>query len=74
MRKGKLPQYIVNAIRRRAAAAEKYFIADYQISEYCKSHGINSEYVNGHVETIVNFDPNIFIRDLEEILERKSNA
>lgn len=72
MRKNKLPQYIINAIRRRAAAAEKFFIADIQVSEYCKSHGIDTEYINGHVETVTRFDPDFFIRDLETCIEKKA--
>lgn len=50
MRKNKLPQYIIGAVRRRAAAAEKFFLADCRISEYCKSHGIDSEFINGNVK------------------------
>ena len=38
----KLPQTIISAIRRRAAAAAKWQIADAQISAYCKKHGIKT--------------------------------
>lgn len=72
MRKGKLPQYIVSAIRRRAAAAEKYNRADSQVSEYCKTHGIDTVYIDGNVETLMNPNPDVFIRDLEECLQRKA--
>jgi hypothetical protein len=48
----RVPSYIINAIRRRAAAAERFSIADAQISEYCKRRGIDTEYICGHVETV----------------------
>lgn len=72
MRKSKIPQPIINAIRRRAAAAEKYFIADNQITEYCVLHGIDTEYINGNVETVTRFDPEFFIRDLEACIDKKA--
>lgn len=70
----RIPNYIKAAIRRRAAAAEKYFIADLQISEYCKARGLDTEFIDGNVETITRFDAEFFIRDLEETLERKKSA
>ena len=62
----KLPQTIISAIRRRAAAAAKWQIADAQISAYCKKHGIKTEYVNMHVHTVRETDPEFFIRDSEQ--------
>lgn len=73
MSRNKLPQHIVGAIRRRAAAAEKFFLADSQVSEYCKSHGINTDYINGNVETVTNFNADFFIRDIEERLAKKAH-
>lgn len=70
----KIPAYIKAAIRRRAAAAEKYFIADMQVSEYCKARGLDTEFVNGNVETVTRFDAEFFIRDIEESLERAKSA
>lgn len=73
MRKEKLPQYIVNAIRRRAAAAEKWNRSDDQITAYCERLGLDSEFVNKNVEALFRyFDPDFFIRDLEECVERKA--
>ncbi len=72
MRKNVIPQHIINAVRRRAAAAEKYFLADLQVSEFCKTQGIDTEFINGNVETITRFDPNFFIRDLKECLQKKT--
>ena len=62
----KLPQTIISAIRRRAAAAARWQIADAQISAYCKKHGIKTEYVNMHVHTVRETDPEFFIRDIEQ--------
>ena len=69
----KLPQYIVNAVRRRAAAAEQWRRADDRITAYCERLGLDTEFINGHVETLCRyFDPDYFIRDLEAALERKT--
>lgn len=65
----KLPQYIINAIRRRAAAAEKWHRADEQITAFCSRLGIDTEFIDGHVETLVCTDPDVFIRDIEEHLK-----
>ncbi len=72
MSKNALPQHIINAVRRRAAAAEKFFLADLQVSEYCKSHGIDTEFIDGNIETVTRFDPEFFICDLKECLQRKT--
>ena len=69
---GRLPHHIVNAVRRRAAAAEKYFLADKQIADYCEKHGIDTEFIHGNAETVTRFDPEFFIRDLEECLAKKA--
>ena len=69
----RVPSYIINAIRRRAAAAERFSIADAQISEYCKRRGIDTEYICGHVETVINHDAEFFIRDIQESFERCKN-
>lgn len=72
MSKNGLPQYIVNAICRRAAAAEQWNRADEQITAYCERLGLDTEFINKHVETLFRyFEPEFFIRDLEEALERK---
>ncbi len=70
----KIPQHILNAVRRRARAAEQYWLADGQVSEYCRTHGIEPEYINGNVETVCRYDPEFFIRDLEECLKKKIDA
>lgn len=73
MKTNKLPQYIVNAIRRRAAAAEKWNRADEIITEYCKRLGLDTEFANRNVETLFRyFDPDFFVHDLEECLQRKT--
>lgn len=73
MRKNALPQYIVNAIRRRAAAAEQWNYADDRITEFCEKLGLDTEFVNRNVESLFRyFDPDFFIRDLEECLQRKA--
>lgn len=73
MSKNKLPQHIIGAIRRRAAAAEKFHLADDQISAYCERLGLDTKFINRHVDTLFRYhDPEFFIRDLEECLERKS--
>lgn len=73
MKTNKLPQYIVNAIRRRAAAAEQWNRADSQITAYCERLGLDTEFVNKNVESLIRyFDPEFFIRDLEERLQRKA--
>ena len=69
----RVPSYIINAIRRRAAAAERFSMADAQISEYCKRRGIDTEYICGHVETVINHDAEFFIRDIQESFERCKN-
>ncbi len=74
MRKNKLPQYIISAIRRRAAAAEKWARADEQITAYCERLGIETEYVNKNVETLLRYNnPEFFIRDLEACIEKKAH-
>lgn len=70
----KVPAYIKDAVRRRAAAAEKYAAADMQISEYCKAHRLDVEFVNGHAKTLTDFDADFFICDLEESFERMKSA
>lgn len=73
MKTNKLPQYIVNAIRRRAAAAEQWNAADDRITAYCKRLGLDTEFVNRNVETLFRyFDPDFFVHDLEECLQRKT--
>lgn len=73
MRKNELPQQIVNAIRRRAAAAEKWNRADEIITAYCKRLGLDTEFVNRNVESLFRyFDPDFFVHDLEECLQRKT--
>ena len=62
----RIPQTIISAIRRRAAAAAKWQIADAQITAYCKKHGIKTEYVNMHVHTVRETDPDFFIHDIEQ--------
>ncbi len=67
----KLPQHIVNAIRRRSSAAEQWHIADMQITAFCERLGLDTEYINRHVDTLFKYsDPEFFIRDLEAALEK----
>ena len=69
MRTNKLPQYIVNAVRRRARAAEQWSRADDR-SEYCDRLGIETEFIHKHVDTLFRYyDPDFFIRDLETALD-----
>lgn len=69
---GKVPQYIKNAVRRRARAAEEWNLADDRISAYCERLGLDTAFVNKNVETLFRyFDPEFFIRDLEAALEKK---
>ncbi len=73
MRTNKIPQYIVNAIRRRAAAAEQWNRTDSQITAYCERLGLDTEFVNKNVEALFRyFDPEFFIREIEECLQRKA--
>lgn len=73
MSKSKLPQYIVNAIRRRAHAAEQWNRTDDQITAYCERLGLDTEFVNKNVESLFrHFDPEFFIRDLEECIKKKA--
>lgn len=73
MSRNKLPQHIIGAIRRRAAAYEKYFLANRQIHEYCEANGINMTSINGHVEVIAYVEPNSLIHEIEERLAKKSH-
>ncbi len=69
----KLPQHIKNAIRRRAAAAEQWNLADDRITAYCQKLGLNTEFANRNVESLFRyFDPDFFVHDLEECLQRKT--
>ncbi len=69
----KLPQHIKNAIRRRAAAAEQWSLADDRITAYCEKLGLDTEFVHRNVESLFRyFDPDFFIRDLEECLKQKA--
>ena len=52
MRKNALPQYIVNAIRRRAAAAEQWNYADDRFTYFCEKLGLVHEIVNRNVESL----------------------
>lgn len=71
--KNRLPQYVVNDIRRRARAAEQWNLADDRITAYCERLGLDTEFVNKNVETLFRyFDPDFFIRDLEAALEKKN--
>lgn len=71
--KSKLPQYIVSAIRKRAAAAEQWNLADDRISAYCERLGLDTEFIHRHVETLFRYyDPEFFIKDLEACLEKKA--
>lgn len=72
MRENKLPQYIINAVRRRARAAAEWKLADERISAYCKQRGLDSEYVNYNVHAVVETNPDFFIRDLEECITKKA--
>ena len=70
MRKNKIPEHIIGAIRRRAAAAEKWNRADEQITAYCERLGIKTEYINKNIETLFRYsNPEFFIHDLEKCLE-----
>lgn len=73
MSKNKLPQHIVNAVRRRARAAEQWNRADDQITAYCERLGLDTEFLHRNVESLFRyFDPEFFIRDLEMCLEKKA--
>ena len=73
MRSNKIPQYIVNAIRRRAAAAEQWNAADERITSYCERLGLDTKFAHRNVESLFGyFDPEFFIRDIEESLQRKA--
>lgn len=73
MRNNKLPQHIVNAIRRRARAAEQWNRADDQITAYCERLGLDTEFVNRNVESLFRyFDTEFFIHDLEECIRKKA--
>lgn len=64
-----IPQYIRDAIKRRTESAYKYFTYDRIISEWCEKNNVDTEFINGHVETISNFNSNFFIQDIEECLK-----
>ena len=64
-----IPQYIRDAIKRRTESAYKYFTYDRIISEWCEKNNVDTEFINGHVETISNFNSNFFIQDLKESLK-----
>ncbi len=69
-----IPQYIRDAVRRRTESAYRYFTYDRIISEWCERNHVDTEFINGHVETISNFNSEFFIQDLEECLKKsKSN-
>ena len=65
-----IPQYIRDAIKRRTESAYKYFTYDRIISEWCEKNNVDTEFINGHVETISNFNSNFFIQDIEEFLKK----
>lgn len=74
MNVNKLPQHIVSAIRRRARAAEQWNRADDQITAYCERLGLDTEFVHRNVESLFRyFDPEFFIRELEECLAQKNH-
>lgn len=72
MRKGKLPQYIVNAIRRRARVSMQWHVANEQIRDYCKQHGIEQNDNNDGICLYGFSDPDFFICNLEECLQQKA--
>ena len=74
MSNNKLPQYVVNAIRRRARAAEQLRLADERITEYCKRLGLDTEHANGNIEIAVKTDPDPFIKELEICLAKKTQG
>lgn len=74
LRRKHVPVVIIDAVMRRSSAAEKYCIADAQVSAYCKAHRLDVEFVNGHAKTLTDFDADFFICDLVESFERMKNA
>ena len=73
MRSNKIPQDIVNAKRRLAAAAEQWNAADERITAYCERLGLDTKFAHRNVESLFRyFDPDFFIRELDECLQQKA--
>lgn len=48
------PENIENKIIRRARAARRFMELDKEVSDWCVKHNIETEYIHGYIETIVN--------------------
>lgn len=50
----KIPKYILKHIEARGKAAERFNENDYIISQWCHKNGIETEQINGYVDSVVN--------------------
>lgn len=50
----KIPKYILKHIEARGKAAEKFCEHDYIISRWCNKNEIETEQINGYVDSVVN--------------------
>lgn len=52
----KIPKYIDEALKKRAKAANEFVKYDIIVSEWCVKHNVQSEDINGAVDSVVNAD------------------